>query len=688
MNSFVIILADCALKSAVVLGVAALATFGLRERSASLRHSIWSAAIIAAVLMPALTAIVPRWREDIRISTITRFSPPLKRSEAVDTETVGGTEIATQASTEERGRPWVAGIWLIGLVCILAFLLREVARFAGIAYRAAPFFESRWFRMAGEIQRRFQIGRSIRLVQSRTSSMLVTWGAVKPRVLLPDGAAGWTEPRMRAVLGHEFAHIRRHDWFIQLVGEIGRAIYWFNPLMWFACDRLRQESERACDDAVLGLGVESTEYAAELLDLARLLKSSSCSWAPSLAMAHASTLERRFAAMLNPSADRRSISRKTAALIAIATLCVVLPVAAMRAPLQTASGRLFGRVYDPNGTPIKNAAITVFDPAKNVRDFTTSNASGDFEFSLLPAGQYELQTSATGFESFQIHSVSVEANQEVNLNILTVAAALPSAVKAPSVVAGVETPAPKPDRTARLVHQVNPVYPANAKSAGVQGVVALAAVVGTDGSPKSLRVVSSGIDPDLAKAAVDAVKQWRWEPATANGSPVESDVSLNVNFRTVTGGVRGSVEGGVRGVPPLTSPQDDGQHLGVGIGVGMGVRGAVVANPGADPGASSSSAQAVRIRQGGNVQQSMLLSQVKPVYPPDAKEARIQGVVILEALIGKDGNVNEVKAISGHPMLQQAAIDAVSQWKYKPTLLNGQPVEVVTTVTVNFSFQQ
>ena len=86
--------------------------------------------------------------------------------------------------------------------------------------------------------------------------------------------------------------------------------------------------------------------------------------------------------------------------------------------------------------------------------------------------------------------------------------------------------------------------------------------------------------------------------------------------------------------------------------------------------------------------QASLVSQVKPVYPPLARQARVSGVVILEAVIGKDGSVAEIKVISGHPLLQQAAIDAVSQWKYKPTLLNGEPVEVVTTVTVNFAFQQ
>ena len=90
---------------------------------------------------------------------------------------------------------------------------------------------------------------------------------------------------------------------------------------------------------------------------------------------------------------------------------------------------------------------------------------------------------------------------------------------------------------------------------------------------------------------------------------------------------------------------------------------------------------------GGNVHQSKLISKVAPIFPAEAREARIQGVVILETLIGKDGKVMSVRVISGHPLFQQSAVDAVSQWLYEPTLLNGQPVEVVTTVTVNFSYQ-
>jgi protein TonB len=80
------------------------------------------------------------------------------------------------------------------------------------------------------------------------------------------------------------------------------------------------------------------------------------------------------------------------------------------------------------------------------------------------------------------------------------------------------------------------------------------------------------------------------------------------------------------------------------------------------------------------------VSFVQPTYPPLARQARIQGVVILDAVIAKDGSVDELKVISGHPLLTGAAIDAVKQWKYKPTTLNGEPVEVQTTITVTFSF--
>jgi periplasmic protein TonB len=92
-----------------------------------------------------------------------------------------------------------------------------------------------------------------------------------------------------------------------------------------------------------------------------------------------------------------------------------------------------------------------------------------------------------------------------------------------------------------------------------------------------------------------------------------------------------------------------------------------------------------RIKQGGNVTAASLINQTRPAYPALARQARIQGNVILHAIIDKDGNVAQLEVISGHPLLVQSALDAVKQWRYKPTLLNGDPVEVDTTITVTFT---
>ena len=95
-----------------------------------------------------------------------------------------------------------------------------------------------------------------------------------------------------------------------------------------------------------------------------------------------------------------------------------------------------------------------------------------------------------------------------------------------------------------------------------------------------------------------------------------------------------------------------------------------------------------KIRVGGAVQAQNIISKVAPVYPPEAKQAGTQGTVQLSVVVGTDGKVESLNALSGPDVLVQAAVEAVKQWVYKPTLLNGQPVEVLTTVDVNFTLSQ
>jgi protein TonB len=136
-----------------------------------------------------------------------------------------------------------------------------------------------------------------------------------------------------------------------------------------------------------------------------------------------------------------------------------------------------------------------------------------------------------------------------------------------------------------------------------------------------------------------------------------------------TGGVAGGVPGGIPG----------GQLDGV-IGGIISSSSSLAAVPRLSPPAPA--VQRVRVSQG--VTKGLLIYRVEPAYPPLAKQARIQGVVVMTALIDKGGNVQNLQVVSGHPLLAPAAIEAVKQWRYKPFLLNGQPVEVETTVTVNF----
>jgi len=134
-----------------------------------------------------------------------------------------------------------------------------------------------------------------------------------------------------------------------------------------------------------------------------------------------------------------------------------------------------------------------------------------------------------------------------------------------------------------------------------------------------------------------------------------------------TSGVAGVVGGVPGGVP--------------GGAVGGVLGGIISGTPTAVP--KVATPQRVRVSQG--VSQGLLIHQVKPSYPPLARQARIQGTVVLQAVIGKDGNIQGLKVVSGHPMLAPAALEAVKQWKYKPYYLNGEPVEVDTTINVNFT---
>jgi protein TonB len=150
----------------------------------------------------------------------------------------------------------------------------------------------------------------------------------------------------------------------------------------------------------------------------------------------------------------------------------------------------------------------------------------------------------------------------------------------------------------------------------------------------------------------------------------ESDTPPSAAIAGVVGGVPGGIAGGAMG----------------------GVIGGIIANapvaPPPPPKVEAPKAAPQRIRVGGNVQKANLINAPKPSYPPLAKQARIQGTVKLNAIIDKEGLIQQLTVVSGHPLLIPAALEAVKQWRYKPTLLNSEPVEVITQIDVNFTLSQ
>src|SRR4029434_5618319 len=173
----------------------------------------------------------------------------------------------------------------------------------------------------------------VRFVRSGRASMPVAAGICRPAVIMPAEADSWSESRLRVVVLHELAHVKRRDCLTHVLAQAACAFYWFNPLAWLAVKRARTERERACDDLVLACGTRGSDYADQLLEMARVLRGDrfpALLGGASLAMAHRSQLEGRLIAILDPRVPRSGLSRGRA-LAAVALCCAaVAPLGALQ----------------------------------------------------------------------------------------------------------------------------------------------------------------------------------------------------------------------------------------------------------------------------------------------------------------------------------------------------------------------
>ncbi len=258
-------------------------------------------------------------------------------------------------------------------------------------------------------------------------------------------------------------------------------------------------------------------------------------------MAQRTTLEARLRALLSTTRRRGSLTRRSTVCAAVLAACLLLPLAAVRSTAQGGSATLFGTVYDISGAVVPNARVNLTNLDGKNRELTTAGAAGEFRFNGIPGGHYLIEVRQPGFELFKSNSVEVQNGATVQADVRLQLGGVNEAV---DVVADTPRPAqmkpqsgpPKRIRVGgsvqatKLVNMVRPLYPEVAKQTGVEGSVLIRAVISVSGDLLNAEVVSTS-NSDLATAALDAVKQWKYQPTLLNGEPVEVITTIAVNFK-------------------------------------------------------------------------------------------------------------------------------------------------------------
>ncbi|RPJ84243.1 MAG: TonB family protein, partial [Acidobacteria bacterium] len=327
---------------------------------------------------------------------------------------------------------------------------------------------------------------------------------------------------------------------------------WFNPLLWVACRRLRDEGERACDDAVLNGGSEPAEYAAHLLEIAKSVTRLPVT--PAIAMARPSSLEGRISAMLNANVSRHPIRGATRIATLVAFVAVTVPIAIA----QDRFWSFTGTVADQTNRLVPEATLVLVNGSTRAKYEVQTDRAGQFEFVGLPAAEYEVAVQVPGFKtvkdaiavagknvtrSFKLQLGTIQEmvnvtgpRQAANPDPAQQQAKLEKARQIRQVTSEKCAGAPADESGGRIVPplkliDVRPDYPDALKAGGMTGAVVMEARIGTDGTVRDVNVVSSP-HPELSRLATDAVQQWEFSTTYLNCTPVEVAMTVTVNFGT------------------------------------------------------------------------------------------------------------------------------------------------------------
>jgi TonB family protein len=601
-----------------------------------LAWSAQAAVLVAVAALAAMTLTHPRarllfWQG---ILAIVLLLPPLEPWHQPMAQDTASVSIATSAAPVVVARPpafrlaWKREYFLLLIAAGAA--LRFLWIGAGLARLRRHRLDSRMLTIPPV---RFSNPR-VRWFVSNTVGGPVTFGFLNPSILLPARVVELDADLREAIAHHELAHVRRRDWLFVLLEESIRSLLWFHPAIWFVLSRIQLAREQVVDAEVVGLTRDRERYLDALVAVAaqRLLPDV----APAPLFLKKRQLAVRVAAVLKEtrmSKPRTVLSYTTvcsAALVAVRLAVWMFP---MQAPAQTRTVEKASIVADGPGVVVEPGAkilhrLPVFYP----RDVTTTG-SVIVEATVNAKGEVTDARVISGPDEFRSAALSSVLNWHFSTE-----GGLPPTVQStikfvapPKTVAAATTPVTHPaGQSLKAIRTVG--LPAELEEKVLASI------------PIHVGDTFTADDFARAKAAVKEVDE-HLVVGTGDNSPTEATLVISL--------------------PPVSSAFISTQSSGA----------AVVGGP-------------QRIRVGGNVQAANLIKKVTPLYPPDAKAARIQGTVRFTATIGKDGTIINLELVSGDPMLVDSARGAVAQWVYKPTLLNGSPVEVITQIDVNYMLSQ
>ena len=645
-----------ALKSTLILAVAALAAFGMRRRSAASRHLVWTAAAVALLTLPLLTRTLPALRVPVAATGPTAVfqvfvtSTPLNRAPHVGQapRPTADTQVRPAGST-----PWIPMLWSAGAIFAVLQMFWAYVVLMRVRRRARPFAADE----AAVLARTLGIEHPVAILETPRGTMPMTCGIFRPAVLMPAGASEWSPERLRIVLLHELAHIRRGDLATHLLARLALSLHWWNPLAWYAWRAFVKERERATDDLVLAAGERASDYAGHLLEIARSFQPEPATAAAALAMARRSELEGRLVAILDAGVNRRPAGRRAAVIAALAAVTLAAPFAAVEAQDTSTSPNVNFRVTSTGQEADIDATIRAAAAQKS-HEILDRAAAAYINLSRFDAAQKLLESSLAiradkSGESSASYAAGLVKLGDLELKRNRADEALAFYNKAVSL-------GDRPEVAPALFYLGLRAYGDGNYTAAEDYFQRILNVdpKGPKAGPALTRLAGVRQHQPGREAEAELLYQKAIAADTPNSYDLTDTLAAYAMYLRHEGRADEAKEQDARAAQ---------------------VRAAIGGK--AETGVSSSNAY----RVGNGITAPQLLFKVEPQYTEEARAAKFQGTVLLYIEVQPDGRATNIRVQRSLGLgLDEKAVEAVQQWRFKPGTKEGQPVPVAATIEVNF----